>query len=194
MTEGGVADLSDDDDDTVAVGDELTTAELDVSEDEKPMAPSEPEPSDEKSDDGFLEFEVVNRPRTPTRPQRPSVMARFALAQGYEADGDDRFFHPDASWISRANEAKFPWERRSAGGEVLRHYFPKEHCLEREPLQIEADVWGLVDQKPDIYSFVLINTEGEPVEMTGARLRELRDGGEITIHPATYRLVYDLDQ
>jgi hypothetical protein len=30
--------------------------------------------------------------------------------------------------------------------------------------------------------------------MTGARLRALRDGGELTIHPATYRLVYDLDE
>lgn len=30
--------------------------------------------------------------------------------------------------------------------------------------------------------------------MTGARLRTLRDGGELTIHPATYRLVYDLDK
>jgi hypothetical protein len=121
-------------------------------------------------------------------------MARFALAQGYKADGDDRFFHSDGSWIGRANGARFPWERRSANGEGLRHYFPKEHCLEREPLQIEADVWGLLDQKPDIYSFILVNPEGEPVEMTGARLRALREGGEITIHPATYRLVYDLNQ
>jgi hypothetical protein len=116
-------------------------------------------------------------------------MARFALAQGYKADGEDRFYHSDGSWIGRANGARFPWEWRSAGGEVQRHYYPKEHCLEREPLQIEADVWGLLDQKPDAYSFILVNPEGEPIEMTGARLRALRDGGEITIHPATYRLV-----
>ena len=50
------------------------------------------------------------------------------------------------------------------------------------------------DQKPDNYSFILVNPEGEPVELTGARLRALRDGGEIAIHPATYRLVYDLDE
>src|SRR3546814_12969920 len=80
-------------------------------------------------------------------------MARCALAQGYKADGDDRFFHSDGSWIGRTSGARFPWERRVAAGGVLRHYYPKEHCLEREPLQIEADVWGLVDQKPDIYSF-----------------------------------------
>ena len=76
---------------------------------------------------------------------------------------------------------------------ILRHYYPKDHCLEHEALQLEADVWGLLDQKPDVYSFILINPEGDPVEMTGVRLRALRDDGELTIHPATYRLVYDLD-
>jgi hypothetical protein len=165
-----------------------------LSEDEDPTNPPEPEAPPREAEGGLLEPETVSRPRTPPKPPRPSVIARFALALGYKPDGEDRFYHADGSWIGRANGARFPWERRSAGGEVQRHYYPKEHCLEREPLQIEADVWGLLDQKPDAYSFILVNPEGEPVEMTGARLRALRDGGEITIHPATYRLVYDLDQ
>jgi hypothetical protein len=76
---------------------------------------------------------------------------------------------------------------------VLCHYFPKEHCLELEPLQIEADVWGLLDQRPADYSFILTTPDGEPVEMTGTHLCAMRERGEITIHPATYRLVYDLD-
>ncbi|TXL76443.1 ATPase [Vineibacter terrae] len=141
----------------------------------------------------LIETDIATRPRAAPKPARPSVMARFALGQGYKADGEDRFFHADGGWISRANGTRFPWERRSAGGEILRHYYPKDHCLEHEPLQLEADVWGLLDQKPDLYSFILINPEGDPVEMTGVRLRALRDGGELTIHPATYRLVYDLD-
>ncbi|MGY4573737.1 sacsin N-terminal ATP-binding-like domain-containing protein [Bradyrhizobium sp. USDA 3256] len=179
---------------TAPVGHAPTADEPDVFEDDEPAASLEPEHPQEEREGGLLEPEVPSRPRPPAKPTRPSVMARFALAQGYKADGDDRFFHADGSWIGRANGARFPWERRSAGGEVLRHYSPKEHCLEREPLQIEADVWGLLEQKPDVYSFVLVNPEGEPVEMTGARLRALRDGGEITIHPATYRLVYDFDE
>lgn len=165
----------------------------DLSEDEDPTNPPEPEAPPQEAEGGLLEPKTVSRPRPPQKPARPSVIARFALALGYKPDGEDRFYHSDGSWIGRANGARFPWERRSAGGEVLRHYYPKEHCLEREPLQIEADVWGLLDQKPDAYSFILVNPEGGPVEITGARLRALRDGGEITIHPATYRLVYDLD-
>lgn len=172
-----------------ALGGELEPAGDDVTADAPEQAPSSEEP-----DDDPLGPEVASRPRSPAKPPRPSVMARFALAQGYKSDGDDRFFHPDGSWIGRVSGARFPWERRSASGEVLRHYFPKEHCLEREPLQIEADVWGLLDQKPDNYSFILVNTDGDPVEITGTRLRTLREGGKMTIHPATYRLVYDLDQ
>ncbi|HEY9724397.1 MAG TPA: hypothetical protein V6D47_20510, partial [Oscillatoriaceae cyanobacterium] len=168
--------------------------DLHLSEDDEPTPPSESEPQAAVPDPGLIDSEVATKPRPAPKPPRPSVMVRFALAQGYKADGEDRFFHADGSWIGRANGTRFPWERRSASGEVLRHYYPKEQCLEREPLQIEAEDWGLLDQKPDIYSFILVNPEGEPVEMTGARLRALREGGEITIHPATYRLVYDLDK
>lgn len=175
-------------------GDAASVNDQDLAEDDEPASSPEPEAPPPGPDGGLLEPETVSRPRPPQKPARPGVIARFALALGYKPDGEDRFYHSDGSWIGRANGARFPWERRSSGGEVQRHYYPKEHCLEREPLQIEADVWGLLDQKPDAYSFILVNPEGEPVEMTGARLRALRDGGEITIHPATYRLVYDLDQ
>lgn len=169
-------------------GDHLQPAEEDA-----PATQPEPAPQTGGPDRELIETEVTTKPRAAPKPPRPSVMARFALAQGYKAEGEDRYFHADGSWIGRGNGARFPWERRSASGEVQRHYYPKDHCLEHEPLQLEADIWGLLDQKPDLYSFILINPEGDPVEMTGVRLRALRDGGELTIHPATYRLVYDLD-
>ncbi|MEQ1669984.1 MAG: ATPase, partial [Hyphomicrobium sp.] len=194
-TNGGPAyGLSDGEDDQDADID-ADADEPDASEAEQDSAASEPgRPTAESGEEPEeVEPEVVNRSRAPPKPHRPNIMVRFALAQGYRPDGDDRFFHADGSWISRVNATKFPWERRSSSGELQCHYYPKEHCLEREPLQIEADIWGLVDQKPDIYSFILINPEGAPVEMTGTRLRALREGGEMTIHPATYRLVYDLD-
>jgi hypothetical protein len=167
---------------------------LHLSEDDEAATQPEPEPQAAEPDRELIETDIATRPRAAPRPHRPSIMARFALGQGYQADGEDRFFHADGSWIGRANGTRFPWERRSASGEILRHYYPKDHCLEHEPLQLEADVWGLLDQKPDVYSFILINPEGDPVEMTGVRLRVLRAGGELTIHPATYRLVYDLDE
>lgn len=192
--------LSDDDGADGAAEDARTDAEpvdadhLQPAEEDAPATQTEPASQTGEPDRELIETEVTTKPRAAPKPPRPSVIARFALTQGYKADGEDRFFHVDGSWIGRGNGTRFPWERRSAAGEVLRHYYPKDHCLEHEPLQLEADVWGLLDQKPDLYSFILINPEGDPVEMTGVRVRALRDGGELTIHPATYRLIYDLDE
>ena len=182
------------DDNTPRVDEAAPASDPILSVEEASESPPETEQLHQESDAELLEPQTVSRPRTQPKLPRPSVIARFALALGYKPDGEDRFYHSDGSWIGRSNGALFPWERRSASGDLQRHYYPKEHCLEHEPLQIEADVWGLLDQKPDAYSFILVNPEGDPVEMTGARLRALREGGEITIHPATYRLVYDLDK
>jgi hypothetical protein len=65
--------------------------------------------------------------------------------------------------------------------------------LEREPLQIDAEVWGLIDKFQDTYALVLSDAQDDPIEITGAGLRTMRDGGQLTLYPATYRLVYDED-
>jgi hypothetical protein len=134
------------------------------------------------------------RPRPTPKPQKASILERFAKGHGFRKDGEDRFFHESGSWIGKANGARFPWEHRTAGGDLVRYYWPKDHCLQQEPLQLEADVWGLIEQHPETYALILSNIEGGPVEVTGARLRAMRDGGEVTLFPATYRLVYDHDR
>ena len=63
------------------------------------------------------------------------------------------FFHPDGSWIAKPTGTRF-WERRTANGELARYYWPKDHCLEREPLQIDADIWGWLEKSPDTYALV----------------------------------------
>jgi hypothetical protein len=134
------------------------------------------------------------RPRPVPKPTIPSIIERFAQAEGFRKDGEQRFFHENGSWIGRAAGAPFPWEFRAANGELVRCYWPKDHCLEREPLQLEADVWGLIEQHPATYALILTDLEGDPVEVTGARLRALRDQGEVTLYPAAYRLVFDRDR
>ena len=49
----------------------------------------------------------------------------------------------------------------------------------------------MIDKHPDSYSLILLNIEGDPVETSGARLRAMRDAGEITLYPSTYRIVCD---
>jgi hypothetical protein len=139
-------------------------------------------------------FEITTRARRIEKPARPSIIDRFAKTQGFRKDSDERFFRSDGRWIGRANGARFPWEQRDASGDLVRFYWPKDHCLQQEPLQLEADVWALIDQNPDTYALILLDMEDAPVEVTGAALRSMRDAGEITLYPATYRIVYDHDK
>ena len=125
------------------------------------------------------------------KPARAEIIERFAESQGYQKESDQRFTHEDGSWIARSIGARFPWERRSVDGDIVRYYLPREHCLEREPLQIEADVWRLLEREPEIYALVLFDTRGGPIEVNGTRLRRMREDGEVILYPATYRLVYD---
>jgi hypothetical protein len=135
-------------------------------------------------------------PREPHRPKpvRPSIIERFALSQGFQKDGEDRYFHNDGSSIAKTNGDRFPWERHTAAGELIRRYWPRDHCLENAPLQLEADIWGLIEKFPDIYALVLLDFEDKPVEMSGGRLREMREEGELILYPATYRLVLNQER
>lgn len=147
--------------------------------------------SEDASNTAPLHTSTVSRPQP--KPVKPSMIERYARRQGFKKDGEDRFFHGDGSWIGRSNGARFPWERRNSAGSLIRYYWLKEHCLERDPLQLEADIWGLIDQHPEMYSFILLNTTGDPVEITGSQLRAMRENEEITLYPATYRLVYEFE-
>lgn len=159
---------------------------------------------DEEEDEGDIdnefgldesESQAVKQPKESVhpKPSRSSVIERFARAHGFKKDGEDRFFHPDGRWIAKTHGDRFPWEQRTASGDLIRYFWPKDHCLEREPLQLEADVWGLLDRSPDSYALILSDAQGNPIEIPGTRLRIMREGGEITLYPATYRLVFEHD-
>ncbi len=135
------------------------------------------------------------RPRIPPKPSKPTIIERFANAQGFKKEGEERFFNEkDGSWIGKANGMRFPWQRCTATGDLVCYYWPKDHCLELDPLQIEADVWGLIEQQPEIYALVLASANGDPVEISGSRLRAMREDGEVVLYPASYRLVYDQER
>jgi hypothetical protein len=132
------------------------------------------------------------RPRPPSLPAKllkPELMERFALQSDFHGDGDDRFVHDSGEWIGRVRGSTFPWERRGMRGDLLRCYFPREQCLDAEPLELESDVWGLLDGNPDTHALVLIDLHGKPMELTGADLRARLDKQEIKLYPARYRLV-----
>jgi len=73
-------------------------------------------------------------------------------------------------------------------------YWTKEHCIEREPLQLEADVWELCIKNSDKYTLVLTDFDGNPAEYSGERICVLRDTERLMLYPASYRVVYEQDQ
>ena len=149
--------------------------------------------SEKEQDTNAIVEEGQSQPRSSPKPAKPNIIERYAKSQGFRKDSGDRFSHEDGSWIARANGTRFPWERRTASGNLVRYYWPKNHCLEREPLQLEADVWKLIEQSPQTYALILSDIKGNPVGVTGSRLLAMRDEGKVTLYPATYRLVYDHD-
>ncbi|MEQ8354151.1 MAG: hypothetical protein RH942_01325 [Kiloniellaceae bacterium] len=155
-------------------------------------------PSEEKSGQEIPKLggllSTGDRTSSAPRPKRPTIVERFARAKGYRKDSEDRFYSDrDGSWLGRTDGLHFPWELCNASGEVERYYWPKDHCLEREPLQLEAEVWALVDQNSDKYALILEDGHGAAVEVTGTRLRAMVDSGVLTLFPATYRIVYSSD-
>ena len=144
---------------------------------------------------GGLDGEDVITTKVPPRskPTQDHIFERFAQGIGFQKDGDERFFHADGRWIAKTTGNRFPWEMRTATGEIVRYFWPKDHCLEQEPLHLGADIWGLIDSPLQIYALVLSTPQGEPIEIRGAQLRSMLDEGKIKLYPATYRLVYNND-
>ncbi len=133
------------------------------------------------------------RQHTP-RPSKPKLIERFAVTHGYSKDSSEgRFYHEDGGWLERATGVSFPWERYSASGELLQCYWVKDHCIEREPLQLEAEVWDLCVRHPEKYTLLLTSLDGASVQYSGKRICDLRDSGRLTLFPASYRIVYDHD-
>jgi hypothetical protein len=163
------------------------TDATDVGEGEAP--PDEPDEEAPATMDGLEQPEP--RPRPAPKPAKPSLIERFAKAQGFCKDSDDRFFHEDGSWIGRAAGSPFPWERRSRTGELVRSYLPLNGCIEREPVEIKAEVWDLLKQRPDVFALIATRIDDSPIELTGAALTEMRRAGKVTLYPATYRLVHE---
>ena len=72
----------------------------------------------------------------------------------------------------------------------LQYYWPKEHCIQQEPLHLDADTWELCQQYPALYSLVLIDVNGAPIPIPGSQLVEMRKQERLILYPATYKLEY----
>jgi len=149
----------------------------------------EPDPGGPKDNELDIDSDRSKREHPNPRPQKPHLIERFARARGFAKDSGDRYYHSDGSWLAKAHGSLFPWEQRTSAGALVRAYWPKEHCLDREPLQVQSEVWDALERFPERYSLILVTESGAPIEVEGGRLKALRTGGHLTVFPATYRIV-----
>ena len=140
-------------------------------------------------DDGDDEPQVP-RPQRPARPPRQSLIERFAQALGFTLNGTSRYENSDGMILGRTSENAFPWELKSVQGDILQYYWPKEHCIQQEPLQLDVDIWELCQQYPALYSLVLTDVNGAPIPIPGSQLVEMRKQNRLILYPATYKLEY----
>ena len=145
---------------------------------------------DEEIEPGEGEEKAGEKPAGGREPRRPPIIARYARANGYSPDGEGRYCNGEGAWLERSQGTGFHWEKYSRHGELVQYYWLKDHCLEREPLQIAANVWDLCEQHPDLYAIILVGNSGDPEEISGHRLVEMRDEGRLELAPASYRMVY----
>ena len=149
-----------------------------------------PAADDDNSEDDTL----TPRPARQARAPRPTIIERFARAQGFFMNGSGKFYHEDGSSLERAHGNVFPWELKSATGKTERFYWPREHCIQKEPLQLEAEIWELCQRSPDLYSLVLTTVSGVPTEVDGNQLVKMQEQHALVLYPAAYRLEYRGEQ
>lgn len=146
-------------------------------------ADAEPTLAEEKSNS--------RRDHPHSRSTLPSLIDRFARGNGFEPNGANTYVHPCGDRLVRVADEPFPWEWRTTTGERRCAYWPKEHCLDRQPLQLPSELWDLIEQRPERYALLLTDAGDRPREFRGSALREMRANGQLTLYPAAYRLVVD---
>lgn len=125
-----------------------------------------------------------------------TLMARFALAMGFKIvpGNHDLFLSGDGWCIVKEKGRGQLWRRISPEGEIAECYWAKAVNFPEMPLEVPADVWGLLNEDPEHCSFIVENTMKQPVRLDGPWLVQETREGRIKLYPATYRLVYNDDQ
>lgn len=94
----------------------------------------------------------------------------------------------DGRVLRRSESSRGLWELWSPDGRLLGIYWVRRHCLERQPLEVPAEVWERVRETPQATTFVLLDADGRPQLLTGAELLAALEAGRLELFPASYRL------
>ena len=126
------------------------------------------------------------------KPEKNPLIERFALARGFQKHNSHSFIHNDGKILLETNGA-FPWQIQEPGGTAFRYYWIKEHCLQNKPLELTYEIWHLIEENPAQHALILVDRDGDPLEMLGSDLEKQKMAGILKLFPATYRLTLALE-
>jgi hypothetical protein len=99
------------------------------------------------------------------------LVDRFAKAEGFTKKVSPREFrHSDGSCLTASFNLKGAWEHWDAGGQLVRCYFFAEGSLAEKRIKIGADLWALIQAKPELYALVTRAGKQELFVIPGAML------------------------
>jgi hypothetical protein len=163
---------------------------------EEPFIEPEDEPyeepnleQEEETGDG-KEVELETRQSKSHRPTKPELIERFARISGFFLNGSGKYRDREGNCLEPAHNIGFNWLMRDRTGQLIQYYWVKDHCLEDKPLEVDVPIWDLCEKSPELYSFIIVDKQGQPEEVSGYRLTDMKQKGELVVHPASYRLVY----
>jgi hypothetical protein len=126
-------------------------------------------------------------PKPPT-PPKPTLIEVYAKQRGFRFHAAEKCFtHPDGRWIEKS-ESPFNWEERAAEGELISRIWVTDQKL-ANGVEIAAELWTLFGQQPGSTTMVVVADDHAPCALTGQELLELKDSRQITLHPASFRIV-----
>ena len=146
--------------------------------------------TNEDNSDNKLSVSKIQRP---SRPYRQSFIERFAQAHGFVLNETGNYGHTDGKSLRRTSGSTFQWELISAQGDILQYYWLKDHCIQREPLQLDVEIWHFCKDDPELYSLILTDVDDAPSLISGSQLVEMLEQKTLSLHPAKYRLKYNAE-
>lgn len=155
--------------------------------DDQQEAPRADSPTSEPQDSQLSGSGQSPQNRESHRTEKPSLLERFAAANGLRSDGNGRFLGSDGTVLLKTHDNVFPWELRLPGREA-QFLMPFDHCLERESVVLDAEVWGLLRSSESQYVLLLVSPDSTPILRTGAELAKDIEERRIALFPAKYRL------
>ena len=164
----------------------------DVSGDGIPGRPPAPEHQFEIEEQDLEDTSRPRRPRPvpPPKSRKPSVVDSYLISRGFALERDSTYVAGNTRLV-KPSDGSVWWEEIGLNQEVIRFLYFLSADIENESIEIDADVWHLIERMPETRVLVLRSADSVPILISGTELITRRDNGLLKIIASRYRIVLD---